>query len=176
MDNDEETVYIGVGSNINPKKNIIKALNLLQKQSEVAVAGISSFYSTVPINRVDQDNFLNGIFEIRTTVAAESLKLNILGSIEIELERERNKDKFASRTIDLDILVYGDLDSEALRIPDPDIYTRNFIAVPLRELNPRLVLPDSGKTISDLPISTNTDSMQTEQDFTELLRERIIDE
>jgi dihydroneopterin aldolase/2-amino-4-hydroxy-6-hydroxymethyldihydropteridine diphosphokinase len=176
MDKDGEVVYIGVGSNIDPKGNIVRALDLLQNQHELKVIGISSFYNTVPLDRGNQPNYLNGIFELRTSVSPEVLKTEILAKIEQKLKRERKEDKHASRTIDLDILLFGNLNSEEQQIPDPDIYTRNFIAVPLRELEPDLVLPDSGKWIGDLPSSDKVDSMKLDPDFTEELRERMIHE
>ena len=176
MNKDGLVVYIGVGSNIDPKENIRKALDLLKKGSEVRVTGISSFYSTTPVNRTNQDSYLNGIFETRTDITAEEFKTRILSPIEKELKRERKRDRFASRTIDLDILLYGDLCIEDMGIPDQDIYTRNFVAVPLRELDSQLVLPDSGMKIADLSLSEEIESMQFEKVFTDELRERIIDE
>ena len=72
----------------------------------------------------------------------------MLRTIENGLHRNRESDKYASRTIDLDLLLFGNMviHEEGLTIPDPDIYNRSFIAFPLSELNPDLIMPDTKKT------------------------------
>ena len=96
-------------------------------------------------------------------------------SIEAELGRIRTQDKYAARTIDLDIALYGDevINEPELVIPDPDIQKRRFIAIPLLELNPSLVLPDTGEQISSLDIIKSGKDLEGLHAFTENLRERI---
>ena len=166
--------YISVGSNIEPEKNIPEALEKLKKY--VSVKAISTFYRTVPIGRPEQPAFLNGVWQIDAEQSARELKFDILRQIEAELGRVRTEDKYAARTIDLDIALYDDMviDEPDLRIPDPNIRQRPFIAVPLLELAPRLVLPDTGELLSSLDIVKATQDLEPVCDFTEILRERIM--
>jgi 7,8-dihydro-6-hydroxymethylpterin-pyrophosphokinase len=86
----------------------------------------------------------------------------------------RKADKYAARTIDLDIAVYDDavIDEPDLRIPDPDIRSRPFIAIPLLELAPKLILPDTGERLSSLAIVKGREGLDPVYDFTEELRGR----
>lgn len=165
--------YISVGSNIEPKKNIPKALDKLKEY--VRVEATSTFYRTVPIGRPEQPFFLNGVWLIETDKAPKELKFGVLKSIEEKLGRIRTQDKYAARTIDLDIAVYGDevINEPELVIPDPDIRKRSFIAIPLLELNPSLVLPDTGEPISSLDIVKSNKDLKGLYVFTEILKERV---
>ena len=166
--------YISVGSNIEPEKNIPEALEKLKKY--VSVKAVSTFYRTVPIGRPEQPAFLNGVWQIDAEQTARELKFDVLRQIEAELGRVRTEDKYAARTIDLDIALYGDMviDEPDLRIPDPDIRQRPFIAVPLLELAPLLVLSDTGELLSSLDIVKAIQDLEPVYDFTEILRERIM--
>ena len=164
--------FITVGSNIEPKANIPAALERLQ--GWVLVRAVSVFYRTAPIDRPDQPFYLNGVFHVETELTARALKFDVLRQIEAELGRKRSPDRFAARTIDLDIAVYGDqvVDEAGLCIPDPDIVTRPFIAVPLLELAPKLVLPDTGQALAGLPAAGAIAKLEPDLEFTELLRGR----
>jgi 2-amino-4-hydroxy-6-hydroxymethyldihydropteridine diphosphokinase len=166
--------YISVGSNIDPEKNIPEALEKLKKY--VRVKAISTFYRTIPIGRPEQPAFLNGVWQIDAEQTARELKFHVLRQIESELGRVRTEDKYAARTIDLDIVLYGDMviNEPDLHIPDPDIRQRPFIAVPLLDLAPRLVLPDTGELLSSLDIVRVTRDLEPVYDFIEILRERIM--
>jgi 2-amino-4-hydroxy-6-hydroxymethyldihydropteridine diphosphokinase len=166
--------YISVGSNIEPEKNIPEALEKLKKY--VRVKATSTFYRTMPIGRPEHSAFLNGAWQIDAEQTARELKFHVLRQIEAELGRVRTEDKYAPRTIDLDIVLYGDMviDEPGLCVPDPDIRQRAFIAVPLLELAPRLVLPDTGELLSSLDIVKATQDLEPVYDFTGSLRERII--
>ena len=165
--------YIGVGSNINPGENIEKALVKLTKH--VAVTGISTFHRTSPVGDSDQDDFMNGVFRIATSRTAGDLKFSVLRTIETELDRRRTEDARAPRTIDLDLLLWGELVSSEprLRIPDPDIYTRPFIAFPLMELDPDLRLPDTGMFISDVTKTMSNNALQPDIPFSRKLQRSI---
>jgi len=115
-------VFIAVGSNIEPEKNIRNALKLLARQ--FSVAGISTFYRTPAEGRPEQPPFVNGVVEIETDLHPADLQ-ELLRRIETKLGRKRTADKFASRTIDLDI------------VSDEEM-GRPFVAVPLGELAPDL--------------------------------------
>ena len=166
-------VYIAVGSNIEPERNIAEALDRLKRY--VHIKAISTFYRTAPIGQPEQSAFLNGVWQIDTVRTALALKFGVLRQIESKLGRVRTEDKYAARTIDLDIAVYGDavINEPDLHIPDPDIRQRPFIAVPLLELAPSLVLPDTGERLSSLAISKASANLETACGFTDSLRARI---
>lgn len=165
--------YIGVGSNIDPELYIEKAFDLLKKK--VSVTGISSFYRTKPLFNKDINNFINGVWQINTILEPEKLKFDILKKIEKKLHRKKNIDKYYSRTIDLDLILYNNkiLNTDKIKIPDPDIYTRAFILIPLYELDPKLVLPDTGKYIKEMINDFNTNDMILMKEFSEYLKGKI---
>jgi 2-amino-4-hydroxy-6-hydroxymethyldihydropteridine diphosphokinase len=170
MDNNEVGAFIGVGSNIEPELNITDALARLSKY--VDIKGISSFYKTAPLLRENQDDYLNGVWQISTSMSPRELKFGVLRTIEKKLHRNRESDKYAPRTIDLDILLYGEMVvyEDNLTIPDPDIYKRSFLAFPLSELNPNLVMPDTKKPLNDILSVLSKGNMIPDTAFTESLR------
>lgn len=174
MDNNVVEAYIGVGSNIEPESNIADALTRLSKH--VDIIGISFFYKTAPLLRENQSDYLNGVWQISTSISPEDLKFGILRRIEKELHRNRESDKYAPRTIDLDLLLYDDMviQEDNLTIPDPDICKRSFIAFPLSELNPDLVMPDTNKPLIDILGALSKENMVPDKTFTERLR-RMVD-
>ena len=165
MNNKVVTAFIGVGSNINPEHNITNALVLLEKH--VRIIGVSSFYRTKPLSGTNQDDYLNGVWQISTTMHPQALKFSVLREIEKKLNRRREPDKCAPRTIDLDLLLFGDLviSEEFLIIPDPDIYKRSFIAFPLFELNHDLIIPDKEMPITSVLSTLSSDHMVPDRDI-----------
>lgn len=166
--------YIGVGSNIRPEKNIRRALCLLATQ--VTVTAISTFYRTEPVDRPGQPFFYNGVVRIATDVTPTGLKERVLRGIESQLNRRRTDDKSAPRTIDLDILLYGDqvIAANGLSIPDSAIARRPFLAFPLRELAPDLVLPDSGRRLNEVVGAMTAGGLEPLADFTRALKKEIL--
>ena len=116
--------------------------------------------------------------EIETDLAPRELKFQVLRRIESELGRTRGSDKFAARTIDLDLILYDELvmTTEDLTLPDPDILRRPFLAIPLHELAPGLVLPGSGLRISETAAALPRTRMKPLEDYTERLRKEILHE
>jgi dihydroneopterin aldolase/2-amino-4-hydroxy-6-hydroxymethyldihydropteridine diphosphokinase len=173
MDNNVVRAFIGVGSNIQPERNITDALARLSKH--VDIKGISTFYKTTPILRKDQDDYLNGVWQISTSMPPRELKFDVLRKIEKELHRNKESDKYAPRTIDLDLLLFGDLviHESDFTIPDPDICKRSFIAFPLSELNPDLILPDIKKPLIDILNALSKDNMIPDITFTENMRKMV---
>lgn len=168
------TAYLGVGSNIDPERNIPRALRALRKA--VTLVAVSDYYETPPLGRPDQPPFYNGAVHIETAHPLQSLKFSVLRRIERRLGRRRTADKFAPRTIDLDVLVYGNevVHRDELRVPDPDIYRRPFVAIPLFELAPALVLPDSGVPLRDLVAGLQADDMILLPEFSRRLQEEML--
>lgn len=143
-------VYIGVGSNINPEENIHIALTSILET--VTITGISTFYWTEPIANCPQEDYLNGVWRVNTSHSPVQLKFDVLQAIEEKLMRRRTDDRYAPRTIDLDLILYGNqiIHMDSLTIPDPDIYHRPFIALPLYELDSDMVLPDTNTPLSHI--------------------------
>lgn len=167
-----DRVFIGVGSNIQPEENVVKAVAMLA--ADCRLLKISTFYLTEPTGRQDQPPFFNGVLEVETKRPPLELKFSVLRSIENKLGRNRTEDKYAPRTIDLDILLYGEevLDEGDLILPDPEITSRPFLAVPLGELAPEVTLPGSGKALKEIADSMDTRSMEPLTEFTRSLKRR----
>lgn len=125
--------FISVGSNIDPLQNVAAALIALLKKQHVVSS--STFYQTEPIGSESQPRFVNGVWQIRTALAPQQIKDYLLQPIEQSLGRQRTADKFAPRTIDLDLVLYNDLvvNEAGLMLPHPDL-VRPFVHVPVREL------------------------------------------
>jgi 2-amino-4-hydroxy-6-hydroxymethyldihydropteridine diphosphokinase len=138
------TVYIGLGSNISPEANIARALELLSR--EVRLGALSTFYRTEPVGPAGQPPFVNGVAQVSTELPPRPLKFEVLRGIEDRMGRRRGPDRYAPRTIDLDVLLHGDMvvNEPGMVLPDPDLRTRPFLAAALLELAPGLVLPVSG--------------------------------
>lgn len=162
-------VFIAVGSNIEPESSIPKALSMLADR--MPLIAVSLFYQSEPMG-TDGAPFYNGMVEVDTSLTARELKFGVLRNIESALGRIRGADKYAPRTIDLDICVYNDLviDEPDLTVPDPDIARRPFVAMPLYELVPEFVLPMTNIKLSDIVSSMNSDTMIELVDFTEQLK------
>ncbi len=165
--------FIGVGSNIEPADNVRKAVRLLA--AHVRVAGVSAVYLTRPEGRPGQPPYYNCVAEIETNLPPAELKRAVLRRIEDDLGRVRTADKFAPRTIDLDLIVYDDLavDTGDLVLPDPLIRRRPFLAIPLAELAPEMVLPGGGMTVGEIAAAMPRGGMKRLDRYTKLLRDEI---
>jgi len=133
-------VYIGLGSNLGDKTgNCQRALELLDTTGRVQKT--SSFYSTEPVGLRDQEDFINAVAELHTDFLPEQL-LDACHAIEDKLGRRRTV-RWGPRTIDLDILLYGDtvIKVPGLTIPHPLLASRRFVLVPLCEIAPQVVHP-----------------------------------
>jgi 2-amino-4-hydroxy-6-hydroxymethyldihydropteridine diphosphokinase len=173
MKSGDKSAYIGVGSNLDPGENIPRALDLLSKRA--AVRGTSTFYRTRPIGGRDQPWYRNGVWRIETPFAPHLLKSGILRDIERILKRRRSADTCASRTIDLDLLLYDDavIHDRNLVIPDPDIYRRQFVAAGIFELDPDLRLPDSKIGIRTVLDRLNQNPLRPDETLTLALRRMV---
>ena len=166
-------VFIAVGSNIDPERNVRAAVRALA--AEVRIVALSTFHATPPLNRPEQPGFVNGVVEVETALPPRALKFRVLRRIEAELGRVRGEDRWAPRTIDLDIAIYDDLviDEPDLRIPDPDIVERAFLADPLAELAPELELPGTGRTMRDIASALGDEGMEPLGEYTQSLKEEV---
>ncbi len=166
--------YISLGSNIEPERNIFAALRLLSER--VRIISISSIYQTPPLERPEQDAYYNGVIAIETDLPPEQLKKNVLAPIEEQLGRRRGGDKYAPRTLDFDLLLYDDLalDTPQLTLPHPDLLKRFFIAAPLLELDPNLIVPGLNRPLAAIVSSQDRTEMILQDIFTKSLRETFI--
>lgn len=165
--------FIGIGANIEPEKNVTAAIRSLAQQTRVT--GVSTVYCTDALGHPEQPPYYNCVAEIETEASPEEVKHGILRPIEHSLGRSRNGNKDAPRAIDLDLILYGDLamDVEGIKLPDPDILERPFLAIPLFELAPDLVLARYNLPISEVAAGLSREGMNPLEDYTWLLRKEI---
>jgi 2-amino-4-hydroxy-6-hydroxymethyldihydropteridine diphosphokinase len=143
--------YVGLGSNLGDRKEtLLRALELLAAEAGVAVTAVSAFRDTEPIGYADQPRFLNGVAAVDTELPARELLERLL-RVERSLGRRRDGPRFGPRTVDLDLLLYGDatIEEPGLSVPHPRLGDRRFVLEPLAELDPSLTLPD-GRKVLDL--------------------------
>jgi 2-amino-4-hydroxy-6-hydroxymethyldihydropteridine diphosphokinase len=159
-------VFIGVGSNIGPEENIREALRRLAQSARLV--SISTFYREPALGHPEQPDYYNGVVAIDTDLSPAELKSQVLRAIETALGRRRGADRYAARTIDLDLLLYGD------SAPDPDIRTRPFIAIPLYEIAPDLVLPDVRVPIRQVAEQFAPSGIQPLHEYTLYLRNELL--
>ncbi len=165
--------FLSVGSNIEPAENVRRALELLCRH--VRVTSISTVFLTPAEDRPEQPPYYNCVVEVETQIPPIELKYSVLRQIEESLGRKRTADKFAARTIDLDIVLYDDLiiKTDDLTIPDQQIHRRPFVALPLQELSPGLRIPGSDLSIAEIAASLPQSTMLPLKDYTEILRKEF---
>lgn len=137
--------YVGLGANLGDREETIRAA----VAALPGVVAVSTLRETDPVGRTDQPRFLNGVAALETELSAREL-LDLLLAVERELGRER-RERWGPRTIDLDLLVFGDeqLDEPGLALPHPRLHERRFALEPLAELDPALLIPGRGR-VKDL--------------------------
>lgn len=143
-----KTVYIALGSNLNdPLAQLKQAVETLQKSA--IHFEVSPFYGSKPVGPQDQPDYVNAVAKFETNLTAFEL-LNKLQSIENAQGRVRLR-RWGERTLDLDILLYGDeqIQTERLIVPHVEMKNRAFVIVPLYDLTPDLILPN-GEKLADL--------------------------
>ena len=144
-------VYLGVGSNMGDSKAIIRdAVTKISDSKDCKDVAISDLITTKPYGYKDQPDFVNGVIELKTLLKPHEL-LRFLQQIENDADRKREI-HWGPRTLDLDILLFGDEVScdRELVIPHPEMCLRDFVLQPLCQLNPYVVHPLQGKRICDI--------------------------
>ena len=136
------TAFVGIGSNLGDREaHLRRAIDLISAEDGIEVSGVSEIRETEPWGPVEQGPFLNGAVRIETALVPRQL-LGRLLEIERLMGRVRGE-RFGPRTIDLDLLVYGDqtVDEPGLTVPHPRLHERRFALEPLADLDPGLTIP-----------------------------------
>lgn len=160
-------VYIGLGSNLElPREQVMRALAALAEIPATRLIRRSSLFRSSPMGPQDQPDYINAVAALETGLEPEPL-LDVLQSIEIVQGRVRGQ-PWGPRTLDLDILLFGDRlsASERLTLPHPGVAVRNFVLYPLAEIAPELEVPGLG-SVSDLLLHCSRNGLErlTEQDL-----------
>lgn len=146
-----ERVYIGLGSNLDtPQEQLHSALAALAALAHTELVGQSSFYASDPLGPADQPRYVNAVAALDTTLSPLAL-LDELQRIEQEQGRTRKAERWGPRTLDLDILLFGErlLNEPRLTVPHYHMHARAFVLYPLAEIAPALLLPD-GRPLNEL--------------------------
>ena len=155
--------YIGLGSNLeNPLQQIKTAIDDLQSLADINIVSVSSLYQSPPMGPADQPDYINAVLALETSLNPHQL-LDALQSVE-QLHGRVRKRHWGERTLDLDILLYGDqiLDDERLKIPHPGMHERAFVLYPLAEIAPDIEIPGIGTLQKILPSCPQGDLQQVE--------------
>jgi 2-amino-4-hydroxy-6-hydroxymethyldihydropteridine diphosphokinase len=140
----ERVGYLGLGSNVGDREANLRAAVDALRSHGVAVEAASSTYETEPVGEIlDQPDFLNAAIRIRTSLEPGEL-LDLCKAVEAEAGRLFGGPRHGPRTLDVDLLLLGDveLETERLTLPHAQVTSRRFVLVPLLELDPGLALPD----------------------------------
>jgi 2-amino-4-hydroxy-6-hydroxymethyldihydropteridine diphosphokinase len=138
--------YVGLGANLGDRERTLRAaVDALAAQEGIDLVAVSTLRDTEPVGVAEQPRFLNGVVSLETTLSARSLHDRLL-EIEQQFGRVRVPGERAPRTLDLDLLLYGDeqIDEPGLTVPHPRLHDRRFVLEPLAELAPDLVVPGRG--------------------------------
>lgn len=156
--------YIGIGSNLeSPAKQVSQAISALRQLPNCLLVHESGFYRSAPMGPQDQPDFINAVVSLLTQLDAAKL-LSGLHDIEEKHGRERNAEQWGPRTLDLDLLAFGNQtsDSEKLKLPHPRIAERNFVLLPWNEITPQFRVPGLA-SVADLAAKVSTTEPRIER-------------
>jgi 2-amino-4-hydroxy-6-hydroxymethyldihydropteridine diphosphokinase len=138
--NESHLAYLSLGSNIQPEKNLVRALQLLHEQG--TIDGLSNAWESRSVG-ADGPNYLNACIAFSTSLSWPELKERVILPIELQLGRRRTEDKFAPRTMDIDIILFDDISC------DDKSWEKAFVVVPLAEIYPGYQNPLRNETICE---------------------------
>lgn len=150
--------YIAIGSNLaSPLEQVNAAVQALGEIPQSRVIAVSAYYRTPPLGPQDQPDYLNAAVALETALDAETL-LNHTQRIELQQGRVRKAERWGPRTLDLDIMLFGNevIHTDRLTIPHYDMKNRGFMLWPLSEVAPHLAFPD-GETLQAVIQRLNAD-------------------
>ncbi|WP_140919974.1 2-amino-4-hydroxy-6-hydroxymethyldihydropteridine diphosphokinase [Limnobaculum xujianqingii] len=154
-------VFIALGSNLNqPLAQVEVALNAIKLIPQTHLVACSPLYRTKPLGPQDQPDYLNAVVELETQLSAEHL-LDATQAIELNQGRERKEHRWGPRTLDLDILLFGNqtINTPRLTVPHYDMHNRGFMLYPLADIAPDLIFPD-GSTLASLLSRVPADGLE----------------
>ena len=164
-----EQVYIGLGSNLaTPVQQLDAALHALAQLPNSRLVGCSAYYSSAPLGPTDQPRYSNAVAHIESALAPHEL-LDQLQAIELKQGRERKAERWGPRTLDLDILLFGEriISDERLCVPHYHMHARPFVLLPLAELCPADFQLADGRRLADLlshcPVDPTLQRLHTAQ-------------
>lgn len=169
-------VFVGIGSNEGDKiLNLKKAVKEISILNYCVVESVSSVYETLPFGNLNQANFLNAVLKIKTTLTLNELFVQLKG-IEKKLGRIK-REKWGPREIDLDILLYNDLifSDEIITLPHEGLIYRDFVLVPLVEIEPELFHPVFKRKVSEFISELVTQNIINKFSDSQLLEEADFD-
>ena len=142
--------YLSIGSNICPQDNLPRAVNMLENYGSIIIS--SSVWETIALGDMEQPNYLNASVILETRLTAKDLYDDGIKYIENILGRKKSNNPFASRTIDIDIMLFNDeiITLGHRRIPDKEILERAFVALCLAEISPNYIHPDTNQTLEQI--------------------------
>ena len=138
--------YVALGANLGDRERTLRAaVDALAAEDGIEVVAVSTLRETEPVGVGEQPRFLNGAAELETTLMSRELLARLL-AVEQRFGRIRSPGEHGPRTLDLDLLLYGDevIDEPGLAVPHPRLHERSFVLEPLAELAPGLVVPGRG--------------------------------
>jgi len=138
--------YVALGANLGDRERTLRAaVDALAAEDGIEVVAVSTLRETEPVGVGEQPRFLNGAAELETTLTSRELLARLL-AVEQRFGRIRISGEHGPRTLDLDLLLYGDevIDEPGLAVPHPRLHERSFVLEPLAELAPGLVVPGRG--------------------------------
>ena len=166
--------YLSLGSNIEPETNLSAAVTLLAELT--TLRAVSSVWETPPLGMADQPNFLNAAALIETELSPEALKAQILAPIEQRLGRVRQANKNAPRPMDIDLMLFNRQVFQLgnRHVPDPEVLERSFVAIPLAEIEPGYIHPETGQTLKEIAVTFEGARMTLRPDLSERLRRLVL--
>lgn len=143
-------VVVALGSNVHKEENLPAAVRLLGQLCRLVA--VSAVYETAPAGQPDQPTFFNAAALVETDLDAARFKAEVLRQVEQQLQRERTADKNAPRTIDADLILFNQevFDLGARHVPDPDLLHYLHVAVPVADLAPDLLHPETGESLAHI--------------------------
>ncbi len=141
-----------MGSNLDPEENLVRATKLLAQRTELIA--VSRAFKSRAVGAPESPDFLNAAAKIRFVGSPQALKFDVLRPIESDLGRVRSSDRNAPRTIDIDISIFGRLvmfdQGYDLVLPAPEVLTQAHVILPLADLAPATIHPETGRTLADI--------------------------
>jgi len=164
-DGELNLAYLALGSNSQAERYLPAAVVELSQHGRIVA--VSKVWQNPPVDGGDQPDYLNAAILLETDLSAVDLCLEIIPAIEAKLDRVRDpNNKYAMRTIDIDIVLFNNdiLQIEHRRIPDPEIESRPFLAIPLAQLNPDYMHPGTGQTLATIAQSADVSCLRLRSD------------